>query len=444
MRTAIILVDLGFGDCGKGATTDALVRRTGAELVVRYNGGCQAGHGVQLPDGRRHTFSQFGAGTLAGARTYLGPGFIFCPAKFRREAAGLARLGIPAAQELVTIHPDTLVTTFYHGKLNQIRELARGSDRHGSCGYGIGETRKYAIEHPGDAIYITDLNNPRQLQRKLAGLREYFLGEISALLGTGAALRPDVIGACDMLPSELIRMELHGGDISISETLPHCDTAIFEGAQGVLLDQWNGFHPNTTWSDTTAVPALDIVSCVPELEYSCVLGITRTFLTRHGAGPLPTYERALTDSLRDPGNPANAWQGSMRAGYFDCMLFNYATRAVGCPIDGYVVTWCDKRPTLICTEYDNVGAGDDFSPPRLPDLARQERLGALLATARPVLTRTGSGTLFEQIGIDGAVLMTGSGPAHTDYAVKREVTSRLHRIPVLDSMIRATSTAVAA
>jgi adenylosuccinate synthase len=77
MKRAIITVGLGFGDEGKGATVDALTRQFEADLVVRYCGGSQAGHNVQLPDGRRHTFSQFGAGTLAGtpsgARTYLGP-----------------------------------------------------------------------------------------------------------------------------------------------------------------------------------------------------------------------------------------------------------------------------------------------------------------------------------------------------------------------------------
>ena len=79
MKRAIITVGLGFGDEGKGATVDFLARKLEADLVVRYCGGSQAGHNVQLPDGRRHTFSQFGAGTLAAARTYLGPNVIIDP-----------------------------------------------------------------------------------------------------------------------------------------------------------------------------------------------------------------------------------------------------------------------------------------------------------------------------------------------------------------------------
>ena len=77
---AVITVGLGFGDEGKGATVDFLTRELSAGLVVRYCGGAQAGHNVELPDGSRHTFSQFGAGTLAGAKTYLGPRMIISPA----------------------------------------------------------------------------------------------------------------------------------------------------------------------------------------------------------------------------------------------------------------------------------------------------------------------------------------------------------------------------
>ena len=71
-REAHIVVDLGFGDSGKGTVTDHLVRQTGARLVVRFNGGAQAGHTVVLADGRSHTFSQLGAGSfVAGVRTHL-------------------------------------------------------------------------------------------------------------------------------------------------------------------------------------------------------------------------------------------------------------------------------------------------------------------------------------------------------------------------------------
>src|SRR6059058_3818313 len=94
MRRAIVTVGLGFGDEGKGAAVDFLCRRHCADLVVRYSGGSQAGHNVQLPDGRHHTFSQFGAGTLAGVPTYLGPRVILHPTALAREAGHLVGLGV--------------------------------------------------------------------------------------------------------------------------------------------------------------------------------------------------------------------------------------------------------------------------------------------------------------------------------------------------------------
>src|SRR3954468_11755899 len=117
MKTAIITVGLGFGDEGKGATVDGLCRRLGADLVVRYCGGSQAAHNVALPDGRRHVFSQFGAGTLAGVPTYLGPQMIINPNALVREAAHLGEMGVRDPFATLTVHPHALVSTFFHQAL---------------------------------------------------------------------------------------------------------------------------------------------------------------------------------------------------------------------------------------------------------------------------------------------------------------------------------------
>src|SRR5213593_4162792 len=121
MRRAIVTVGLGFGDEGKGATVDFLCRRHGADLVVRYCGGSQAGHNVQLPDGRRHTFSQLGAGTLAEGppRTYLGPNVVIDPPALVREAEHLRELGVGDPLGLLTVHPRCLVATAWHRALNR-------------------------------------------------------------------------------------------------------------------------------------------------------------------------------------------------------------------------------------------------------------------------------------------------------------------------------------
>ena len=187
MKRVIITVGLGFGDEGKGATIDHLARRLDADLVVRYCGGSQAGHNVQLPDGRRHTFSQFGAGTLARAerpsRTYLGPNVVIDPPALLREARHLAELGVDDPTALVTVHPRCLVATVWHRALNQLREMARGADRHGSCGQGIGEARSYWLRHGEDAVFAADLRDPHVLRAKLELLRQRALLEMQDLVG---------------------------------------------------------------------------------------------------------------------------------------------------------------------------------------------------------------------------------------------------------------------
>ena len=109
--------------------------------------------------------------------------------------------------------------------------------------------------------------------------------------------------------------------------LPEYSTAIFEGAQGVLLDEWRGFHPYTTWSTVTLQHALDMVA-ESRADEVCMLGLTRAYTTRHGAGPLPTWTNDLDRRLRDQGNPTNAWQGTIRNGWLDLVLLRYA--AHGC------------------------------------------------------------------------------------------------------------------
>src|SRR5438034_9798291 len=122
MKTAIITVGLGFGDEGKGSTVDLLTRKYNADLVIRYCGGSQAGHNVELPDGQRHTFSQFGAGTLAPhrPRSYLGPNVVIDPVALLREARHLEGLGVIDPLSLMTVHPRSLVTTYWHQTLNRL------------------------------------------------------------------------------------------------------------------------------------------------------------------------------------------------------------------------------------------------------------------------------------------------------------------------------------
>src|SRR5687768_17809496 len=126
MRQAILLIDLAFGDCGKGAVVDFLTRRHHAHTVVRFNGGPQAGHNVVTPDGRHHTFAQFGSGTFApGVRTLLSRFMLIEPYAMLNEAKHLAAVGVGDAMARLIIDRRSPVVTPAQQAANRLRETDR-------------------------------------------------------------------------------------------------------------------------------------------------------------------------------------------------------------------------------------------------------------------------------------------------------------------------------
>jgi adenylosuccinate synthase len=422
MKRAVITVGLGFGDEGKGATVDFLARRLEADLVVRYCGGSQAGHNVELPDGRRHTFSQFGAGTLARdpdpPRTYLGPNVIIDPLALAREARHLAELGVRDPARLLTAHPRCLVATPWLQTLNRLRELSRGAARHGSCGQGIGEARSYWLRYGEDAVFAGDLRHVDQLRHKLELQRQRTLLELQNFLDPIPA---DALGEFDLWgPSaEAVAWDLHEAlpdGLAIDAAVPAFRTALFEGAQGVLLDEYRGFHPHTTWSTVTPHHAWELVHAAG-VEAVAVLGITRAYTTRHGEGPLPTFSAALTNRLQDAGNPWNRWQGGLRRGWLDLPLVRYAAAAAG-PLDGIVVNHLDEVRQIdcqVCVAYRNV----TVTPSAAPQLSLQAQLGQDLCRAEPVLSTATPGRVVDLLSEVAPVVITGTGPTYQQRELAR-------------------------
>lgn len=380
----VIVADLGYGDAGKGSVVDWLCSRRPVHTVVRYNGGAQAAHNVVTPDGRHHTFAQFGSGTFTpGVRTHLSRFTMVDPLALAAEAAHLRAVGVPDALDRLTVDGEALLTTPYHRAANRERERARGELRHGSCGVGVGETAGYALAHPDEAPRVGDCLSPAILRRKLVMLRERLAAELGGQHRLGAEL-PGV-GACvEAFRAFGCRVRV------VSRTHLHAllreGTAVFEGAQGVLLDEWHGFHPYTTWSTTTFANAEMLLA---EAGVTATrLGVVRCYLTRHGPGPFVTEDPALTASLRDAHNLADEWQGPLRVGHFDAVAVRYALEVAG-GVDALALTHLDvaaaRRDLRVCHEYDLDGERLE----RLPtgpagDLDRQARLTERLLRARPV------------------------------------------------------------
>src|SRR4051794_33587520 len=124
--SAWIVVDLGFGDAGKGSVVDFLVREHQTHTVVRFNGGAQAAHNVVLPDGRHHTFSEFGSGTFVpGVRTHLSRFMLVDPAALLAEERHLRSLGVSDAFERLSVDGRAIVVTPFQKAANRLREMSR-------------------------------------------------------------------------------------------------------------------------------------------------------------------------------------------------------------------------------------------------------------------------------------------------------------------------------
>lgn len=365
-KRAFIVTDLAFGDSGKGTTVDYLVRRFGAHTVIRHNGGAQAGHNIALEDGTHHTFSQFGAGTLAGARTYLSHHMALHPGAMMVESKYLEKCGVKNPMRLVVVDPEALIITPFHQSSNRLRELARGAARHGTCGVGVGEAVGDSYAHPGDTVHFKDLLDPGSLVDKLRRVQERKLAEFDGVTGLSNQFLEELgnlrhFNFEDYLWSlkSFIRSGIQMGSPLILSDILHSDgTVVFEGAQGVLLDEWHGAHPHTTYSNCTHDNALGLLLDAGYRGEVTRLGVLRTYMTRHGQGPFPTEDAKC--QRPEPHNHPKGWQGSFRWGHFDATLANYAIAACG-GIDGLVLTHLDCiQGWTPSVSYQNV-AGERFN-----------------------------------------------------------------------------------
>ncbi|MCL2725365.1 MAG: adenylosuccinate synthetase [Polyangiaceae bacterium] len=410
MQTRIFVVaDLGFGDSGKGTIVDYLARAHGANLVVRWNGGAQAGHAVITDDGREHVFAQFGAATFVpNVRTHLAEPFVLHPTALLVEARYLAQKGVGAALDRLTIAESARIITPFHQAANRLRELGRGDGRHGTCGIGIGETVRDSLEASSDEIIVArDLVCERAtLRSKLERVRDRMHASLARqfLALHGDVRARDEIAIFD--DSRTIRCWLEAVEplrkqpslVVENTTLDRRlrDACIvLEGAQGVLLDQSVGFHPHTTWSDCTTKAATTLLAehGVSDPERIDRIGVMRAYLTRHGAGPFPSESAELGVKLPERHNESHGWQGRFRVGFPDMVLMRYALRMSG-GVDSLALTHADRIADLskIVTAYENAADSRLFMHDthtraidlREGDLAHQERLGTTLSKVHPM------------------------------------------------------------
>jgi len=399
-KRASIVVGLGFGDEGKGSIVDFLCRDSSRPpVVVRFNGGSQAAHNVVTSDGRHHTFAQLGSGSFVpGVRSHLSRFMLLDPFALAQEARALQPLIGGNPLERLSVDSRCKLITPFQRAANRLREALR-KKRHGSCGMGVGETVADSLATPSLVVTAADLQRPLGLQRGLREIQSAKLAELGPRLEElGSELRGELDEDIRMLSDSqapalfaeaLVRLG-RGLDITESDHLARLaaeSPLVFEGAQGVLLDEWYGFHPYTTWSTTTTANALVLLE---ELDYDAPverIGVLRAYHTRHGAGPFPSEAPKLRAQIDEPHNGVGPWQGAFRLGHFDAVLARYALEV--CEVDSLALTNLDRLAAVqarAVLSYRSNGNSIERLPLKteLEDLGHQERLTAILEAAQPV------------------------------------------------------------
>ncbi len=338
------VIDLGFGDCGKGITVDYLASRSPDEtVVVRFSGGHQVGHTVEV-EGRMHTFSNFGAGSFRGVPTYYSQHCVVFPSAMLAEYEVIADL-----HPKLIYHPLVKVCTAYDVAFNRALEQF---NQHGSCGVGFGACIE-RNEGP-NKLFATGLTNSFVLQQKLNAIRIYYLKRVKAYRNQ------------QLLEMYLKELEGYQEQRFINQCIDSLDLCeirrhdwigtkhkhiIFEGSQGILLDQDHGFFPHVTRSHTTCRNAMRILSDIDgsggEIDFYY---LSRCYQNRHGNGPMSKEGDIGLVNNEKEANKTNAYQGAFRVGELDAQLLQYALtcdqlyRAKSNSKDHLVLTCLDQRP----------------------------------------------------------------------------------------------------
>jgi len=337
MRFAQAVIGANYGDEGKGLVVDYLVSRAPDQadtIVVRANGGAQAGHTVRHGS-KQHTFHHFGSGTFLGVRTFLSNHFVVNPMLFWKEKKQLDQLNVRVAP--LFIDPRAVITTPWDIMANQARERVAPL---GSCGVGVRDTME-RNEHSLHGLTVGEVvglfsTNPLCLYSKLEAIRDVWLPEYLIENRVPADL---IETESRIAVTERFFNDLRDFTNAVTLITPGSlhkngyEHFIFENSQGLGLDQNYGTVPNVTRSNTGLKNILEVCK-EAEIDGLEVYYTTRAYLTRHGIGYMEseitqadlvdawkghqTMAHVLKQAATD-ANVENEFQGKMRFGYLDAL-----------------------------------------------------------------------------------------------------------------------------
>jgi len=363
---AVAVVGAQWGDEAKGHVIDLLAGR--AALVVRCQGGPNAGHTV-VTDGGTYRLHMVPCGALhPGVRSVIGHGVVVDPIGLLEELDTLASAGIDPSTVLLSERAHLIMP--YHRQLDLLEERARGEGMIGTTGRGIGPA--YADKASRAGLRLCDvLNGGGRAALRAAARRGARLVRAS----DGEPCNPDE--AADTYMAALERLRPHVGDTLtvVHEALERGDTVLLEGAQAALLDLDAGTYPFVTSSCTLVAGVLAGAGIPPSALTGCI-GVYKAYPTRVGSGPFPSEMGPATASeVREIGHEYGATTGRpRRCGWFDAVTARYSARLNG--YSAVALTHLDVFDTLptvrVCTGYRLRGVPLDRVPSLATDLAACE------------------------------------------------------------------------
>ena len=368
--SAFIVLGAQWGDEGKGKMTDYLAEE--ANVVVRFQGGNNAGHTVVVGD-KEYKLHLIPSGILYEDKlNVIGNGVVVDPKALFEEIDYLDGVGVKVTPEKLIISDRAQLIMPYHKVLDKLKEQARGKNDIGTTGKGIGPCYTDKFERCG--IRVCDLMHEDVFTEKLKENIEMKNAYITKVLG-GEPVSFDEILKEYLEFAKKLRPFVQDTSVRVYNDIKADKTVLFEGAQGMLLDIDYGTYPYVTSSNTTAGGVANGVGIGPNMITNAV-GITKAYTTRVGKGPFPTALLDETgDWIREKGHEYGVTTGrSRRCGWLDLVIVKTACRVSG--LTSLAVTKIDTLAGLdklrVCVGYKFNGEVIDYFPASLEDLAKCE------------------------------------------------------------------------
>ncbi|GAA0682281.1 MULTISPECIES: adenylosuccinate synthase [Clostridium] len=366
--SSFVVLGAQWGDEGKGKITDYLAEK--AHVVVRFQGGNNAGHTVEVED-KQYKLHLIPSGILYDNKVnIIGNGVVVDPEALLSEINYLEGLGVSITPEKLIISDRAHVIMPYHKVLDALKEKARGANSIGTTGKGIGPCYTDKFERCG--IRICDLINKDVLKEKLQEnltLKNKYITKVY----DGEALDFDTIYNQYVEYAEKVKPFVKDVSVILNEEIKEDKSILFEGAQGMLLDIDYGTYPFVTSSNTTAGGVSSGAGIGPN-KVNEVIGITKAYTTRVGKGPFPTeLEDETGEWIRTQGHEYGVTTGrARRCGWLDIVIVNTSVRVSG--LTSLVITKIDTLAGLdkikMCVGYEFEGKVIDYFPASLEDLAK--------------------------------------------------------------------------